>query len=160
MVRFLVRGLSSATRRGAVLPYLVFPVPPRRPASPLTTSGDWFRVFSPSPTVAARVRFLAPFLNGFQRFAIPLYSLFFFLRAACTPFAVAPQRPRRRLILHAYAYPWRAPRARPPPHLPLRGSNSRPPAPIPGDQGFCLRRHRALVLPWCGAAAVPLLNKL
>jgi hypothetical protein len=26
--------------------------------------------------------------------------------------------------------------------------------------GFCLRRHRALVLPWCGAAAVPLLNKL
>ena len=21
--------------------------------------------------------------------------------------------------------------------------------------GFCLRRHRALVLPWCGAAAVP-----
>jgi len=26
--------------------------------------------------------------------------------------------------------------------------------------GFCLRRHRALVLPWRGAAAVPLLNKL
>ena len=160
MVRFLVRGLSSATRRGAVLLYLVFTVLPRRPASPLTTSGDRFRVFSPPPTVAARVRFLAPSLNGFQRFAILLYSLLFFLRAACTPFADAPQRPRRRLILHAYAYPWRAPRARPPPHLPLRGSNSRPPAPIPGDQGFCLRRHRALVLPWCGAAAVPLLNKL
>ena len=126
----------------------------------LTTSSDRFRVFSFPPTVAARVRFLAPSLNGFQRFAILLYSLFLFLRAACTPFADAPQRPRRRLILHAYAYPWRAPRARPPPHLPLRGSNSRPPAPIPGDQGFCLRRHRALVLPWCGAAAVPLLNKL
>ena len=75
----------------------------------LTTSSDRFRVFSFPPTVAARVRFLAPSLNGFQRFAILLYSLFFFLRAACTPFADAPQRPRRRLILHAYAYPWRAP---------------------------------------------------
>ena len=152
MVRFLVRGLSSATRRGAVLPYLVFPVPPRRPASPLTTSGDWFRVFSPSPTVAARVRFLAPFLNGFQRFAIPLYSLFFFLRAACTPFAVAPQRPRRRLILHAYAYPWRAPARTassespaPRVNLPTTRPNSRGSGVLPSATprlGFTLARCR------------------
>ena len=112
----------------------------------------------PSPPVFVSWRRLSMVSNALLFFYILFSS--FFMRAACTPFADAPQRPRRRFILHAYAYPWRAPRARPPPHLPLRGSNSRPPAPIPGDQGFCLRRHRALVLPWRGAAAVPLLNKL
>ena len=102
----------------------------------------------PSPSVFVSWRRLSMVSNALLFFYICSFLL---LRAACTSFADAPQRPRRRLILHAYAYPWRAPRARPPPNLPLRGSNSRPPAPIPGDQGFAFGD----TAPWFYLGAVP-----